>query len=61
MAMICVNHARECEGCMDCYEDVDLMIYDCEWCGKPVYYDDYINGIFLCKECQNIYYDKEKL
>ncbi len=48
MAMICISHARECDGCMACYEDADLMVYECDWCGKSVYYyDDYVSGVSL--------------
>lgn len=34
MAMICVNGARECDGCMACQKDPD-PIY-CGICGKEV-------------------------
>lgn len=27
MAMICVYDGRECDGCMECYDDEDY--YDC--------------------------------
>lgn len=53
MAMLCVNGARECDGCMACQEE-PKEIGPCEYCGAPVcegdeYYD--IHGELVHWDC----------
>ena len=53
MAMICVNGARECNGCMHCQDVVEGMAL-CEYCEEPIYENDDhydIDGIKIHWDC----------
>jgi len=50
MAMVCVNGARECTGCMTCQERQDPV---CPECNKPcdTYYFNVYGSIIGCDQC----------
>lgn len=55
MAMICVNGARECTGCQDCY--TEPKSFHCPMCGAVLDYGDTIyfvrenDEIIGCENC----------
>ena len=53
MAMICRNGARECDGCMACYPEPEI-VGKCDGCGDEIHSDeDYfdINGELIHEDC----------
>ena len=48
MALICVSGGRECDGCMECIKDGELV---CEWCGCEITNEDYFEYDGRCEFC----------
>lgn len=36
MAMVCIHGGKECDGCMDCREQREILGH-CDYCGEPIY------------------------
>lgn len=54
MALVCINGAKECCGCGNCFENGDNSQYMCQFCGKALGRDErYKNSLFevLCSKC----------
>ena len=54
MSQVCINGARECDGCMYCHEQKAEKIGVCEHCSDPItegdsYYD--IDGTLIHWDC----------
>lgn len=49
MAMICRNGARECDGCMDCYQEPGP--FHCPVCGAQL---DYGDNVYFVRENDEI-------
>lgn len=39
---------------VESYEEEDIIVHECSWCGSPIYEGDYvyhINGEHICEDC----------
>lgn len=57
MAMICIHGHKECDGCMDCYEEDNGKQLRCPVCDRRlaydaiVYVDNATDEIIGCEKC----------
>ena len=49
----CVKGRGMCDGCMECYDEVEEKIYVCADCGEEIDSDDVyeVDGDKLCQSC----------